>query len=111
MSAYVTIYNKETGEGLKIYRATLSDFLDSGVYQVEKPGNYKPSAQIATSELPTAGREANRPEPKEVQATARVRTEETARRDEDSSPEKEAAPAAQKKTPPRRRLTEKSKED
>lgn len=62
-STYVTVYDKETGEGHFTYAATVKEWLDTGKYTVEKPKNAKPSPQAAKAKLPTAGREANRENP------------------------------------------------
>lgn len=46
--------------GHLVYRASLQSFLQSGNYQTEKPSGAIASDTLKQSQLPTAGREANR---------------------------------------------------
>lgn len=59
-SPYVTVYDKRTKMGHLVYRASLQSFLNSGNYTQEKPSGAKASDTLMQSQLPTAGREANR---------------------------------------------------
>ena len=59
-SPYVTVYDKRTKMGHLVYRASLQSFLKSGNYTTEKPDGAIASATLKQSQLPTAGREANR---------------------------------------------------
>lgn len=68
MSPTVTIYRKDSGEARLIYRATLTDFLDTGEWTVEKPTHSAPAPELKKALLPTAGREANRPHSSEIKA-------------------------------------------
>ena len=98
-SVYVTVYNKQTGEGQKIYRASLVEFLAAGNYTLEKPENGK--APAAPEKLPTAGRAVNR---------EAVETVYLAHEEPEKLEAKEEAPKAEevsadepKKSAPRRR--------
>ena len=98
MSPTVTIYDKETGEARLIYRATLTDFLDTGKWTIEKPeGGSKPAPELKKALLPTAGREANRPASEEVKADVELKA--IAKEEEEKAPESEAS----KKRAPRLR--------
>lgn len=105
MSPTVTIYRKDSGEARLIYRATLTDFLDTGEWTVEKPGNAKPAPELKKSLLPTAGREANRPASSEVKADLELQA--VAREEEKEAP----APKPDTKRAPRRRSSETKLED
>ena len=102
MSPTVTIYQKATGEARLIYRATLTDFLETGKWTVEKPSNSKPAPELKKSLLPTAGRVANRPSSAEVKADIELKHE--AR---EADKEVVEAPGSAKRAP-RRRKTEDS---
>ena len=97
MSPLVTVYHKSTGEARRIYRATLVDWINTGLWTVEKPEGAKPSAGLKKSLLPTAGREASRPASEEVKADIEVKA--AAAEAEEVAPER---PAAAKRAPRRR---------
>jgi len=98
MSPTVTIYHKETGEARRIYRATLSEFLETGRWTVQRPaGEVSPAPELKKSLLPTAGREANRPASEEVKADVEVKA--VAAEKEEKVEER---PAAAKRAPRRR---------
>ena len=59
-SPYVTVYDKRTGIGHLVYRASLQSFIKTGNYTTEKPANAVPSKELAATQLPTAGRSSNR---------------------------------------------------
>ena len=59
-SPYLTVYEKESGVGKRIYRASLAAFLKTGRYQQERPANATDAGELARIQLPVAGREANR---------------------------------------------------
>lgn len=99
-STYVVVYNKETGEGTKIYRATLSEFLATGNYTTQAPGNAHPSPALAKDGLPSAGREATRDVPAEAFAGVEVPAPAAKEEQEEAKPEAKKAPA---KPAPRRR--------
>ncbi len=98
MSPLVTIYHKETGEARRIYRCTLTDFLDSGEWTVERPeGGVAPAPELKKALLPTAGREVNRPASNEVKADVELKS--VAAEKEEKVEER---PAAAKRAPRRR---------
>jgi hypothetical protein len=98
MSPTVTIYEKATGDARLIYRATLTDFLETGDWTVEKPSGSKPSPELKKSLLPTAGRVANRPSSEEVKADVELKHE--AR---EAGEEIVEAPGSAKRAPRRRK--------
>lgn len=105
MSPTVLIYRKDSGESRLIYRATLTDFLDTGEWTIEKPSNATPAPELKKSLLPTAGREANRPASEEVKADVSIKTE--AKLQEEEAPEA----IASSKRAPRRRVAQPKTEE
>lgn len=59
-SPHITVYEKETGKGKRIYRASLHSFLKTGRYTQERPANATDGDDLARINLPVAGREASR---------------------------------------------------
>lgn len=105
MSPTVTIYRKDSGEARLIYRATLTDFLDTGEWTVEKPAHSTPAPELKKALLPTAGREANRPHSSEIKADLELQAvaREEEREVESFKPDTKRAP--------RRRSSESKTED
>ena len=102
MTPHVTLYNIKTGEAVRVYRATVRDFLATGEWQIEKPAHAVASPDLHKHQLPTAGREANRPASEEVKASVAI---EEVRAEEESAKE-EKEPAAAPKRAPRRRVAQ-----
>ena len=98
MSPTLTIYHKASGEGRLVYRATLTEFLATEEWTLEKPEGSRPALELAKALLPTAGREVNRPASEEIKAELEVKAVEK----EEEEKIAEAAP----KRAPRRRKTE-----
>lgn len=69
-SPHVTIYEKETGKGKRIYRASLHSFLKTGLYTQERPVNATDGDDLARINLPVAGREASRKQELEAHTAA-----------------------------------------
>lgn len=69
-SPHLTIYEKETGKGKRIYRASLHSFLKTGRYTQERPANATDGDDLARINLPVAGREASRKQELEQHAVA-----------------------------------------
>lgn len=57
----VTLYHKKTGEAVRVYPASVKEWIEAGDYTVERPSNATEPDQPV--KLPTAGREANRDNP------------------------------------------------
>lgn len=68
----VFIYDLESGKGHKVYPASVQAFLATGRYSLDKPANGKLDSSAFRSELPSAGREAERPRPSDVAMAAKV---------------------------------------
>ena len=107
-STYVVVYNKKTGEGTKIYRATLSEFLATGDYTTQAPDNARPSPARAKEGLPSAGREATRDIPAEAFPGVELPEPAEEEAEEDVKPEVKKAPA--KPAPKRRAAAEEKSE-
>ncbi|QNJ26005.1 hypothetical protein SynSYN20_01678 [Synechococcus sp. SYN20] len=96
----VFIYDLESGKGHKVYPASVQAFLATGRYSLDKPANGKLDDSAFRSELPSAGREAERPRPadiamaaKNVEAKVEEKTEEVKEiLEESSKPEAKRAP-------------------
>jgi len=58
---YVTLYEKKTGKSILAYPCSLQEFMDSGNYTQDPPGDKKTIPQnFVESKRPTAGREGDR---------------------------------------------------
>ena len=102
----VFIYDLENGKGHKVYPASVKAFLESGKYTLDKPGNGKLTSEAFRSELPSAGREAERPQPSDVALKAKeaeVKIEEKTEEVKEVLDEKTEEPKPETKRAPRRR--------
>lgn len=105
----VFIYDLETGKGHKVYPASVKGFLESGKYTLDKPANGQPTPEAFRSELPTAGREAMRPQPSDVALKAKaaeVKIEEKSEEVKDALEEVAEEVKPESKRAPRRRSSE-----
>lgn len=104
----VFIYNLETGEGHKVFPASVQDFLATGNYSLDKPANGKLSKDAFRSELPSAGRESERPAAADIKmAEKRAEKKAEAKTEEVKEVlEEKAEEPAQNKRAPRRRAAE-----
>lgn len=105
----VFIYDLESGKGHKVYPASVKAFLETGRYSLDKPSNGELTSEAFRSELPSAGREAERPQPSDTALKAKAaeaRAEEKAEEVKEILEEKTPELKPEAKRAPRRRSSE-----